>query len=138
MALVPATGWCVPSLSFVSASDTHYEDPDESNDLERAILATCNSVPNRTMSNVPLRGMRGILVPGDLLNTGTATQSSYWSADYGLNGSDGRIPEYPVYEVFGGSGHDGAAMPATSVGSWVSWVSTGTPASTAMRTTSVR
>jgi len=111
--MLPVCAWGVPSLSFVSASDTHYEDPNESNDLERAILATCNRVTSRTLANVAVRGMRGIFVPGDLLNTGTATQWNSWSADFGLNGADGRIPEYPVYEVFGGSGHDGAAMPAS-------------------------
>jgi autotransporter-associated beta strand protein len=113
VALLPAAGWGVPSLSFVSASDTHYEDPNESNDLERVILATCNTVTSRTLSNVAVRGMRGIMVPGDLLNTGTTTQWTSWAADFGLNGADGRIPAYPVYEVFGGSGHDGAAMPTS-------------------------
>ncbi|MCX6879536.1 MAG: HYR domain-containing protein [Verrucomicrobia bacterium] len=99
------------NFSFVSASDTHFADPDEKNDRERAILASVNTVTERTLGGIPVRSLRGVLNPGDLIDTGLAAQWSYWSRDFGLTGGDGAVLKYPVYEDFGGTGHDGAAMP---------------------------
>ena len=99
------------TITFVSASDTHYAFPDEKNDRERAILNSINSLTNRTLGGSAIPYLRGVLSPGDMIDTGLATQWSYWTRDFGLNGGDGEVLKYPVFEDFGGTGHDGATMP---------------------------
>jgi autotransporter-associated beta strand protein len=103
--------WAAPakavSVTFISASDSHYCDPDDLNDRERAILATMNNVTARTLGGAAIDPPRGVLFAGDLLNGGTTTQWNNWVRDFGLTGGDGAVLKYPVYETYGGSGHDG-------------------------------
>lgn len=55
---------------------------------------------------------RGVVVTGDITNSGTADQWALFTEDYGVNG-EGRIC-YPVYEGWGN--HDGGGAPGSVVG----------------------
>ncbi len=106
-ALRVLTAAAAPTLTFVSASDTHFMNPDVGNDLERTRLASINNVMNRTLAGTALRSFRGVLCPGDLIDKGMDAEWASWSRDFGLNGGDGAVLQHPVYEDFGGTGHDG-------------------------------
>lgn len=104
-------------ITFFVSSDTHYGRSDNGY-LNQLTIDMMNSAPGMELPSAFGGGRvatpRGVVLNGDLLDNGTnAEADKYWKqfeADYGLNGSDGRLA-YPVYEGFGN--HDGG--PATSV-----------------------
>ncbi len=112
-------------LTFLVCSDTHYglDQWGDNEALNKDAIDRMNAIPG-TAYPVSVGGTvntpRGVLVPGDLTDTGTWDNwyGYYWFLywregfvdDYGLKG-DGRL-DYPVYEGFGN--HD-IHSPATGV-----------------------
>jgi len=96
-------------VTFVSASDTHWDDNDSHNDAKRTILASINGLAGQTfpasIGGAVIQVPRGVLVAGDCTNGGSNSavrdQWGYWTRDFGLTGSDGTILHYPVYETWG-------------------------------------
>jgi hypothetical protein len=109
-------------LTFIATSDTHYRQPDHRlghhNDLNRATVDEINRIADEAWpanpGGGPIGRPRGIVVPGDLIDDGDMTtpdkrviareQFGLFLADFGLDGTDGRI-RYPVFEGWGN--HDG-------------------------------
>ncbi len=119
----PPTG---KGASFFLASDTHYlankEQPDAMDETSRGIntrlIEWLNKLPGTEVPAEAGGGMvgevSGVIHSGDLIDTGdkngaahVAMQKTEWAAftaDWGLNGGDGKL-RYPVREVWGN--HDG-------------------------------
>lgn len=113
-------------VAFFLVSDTHYlaerDEPSRMNarSLEVAgrLVDTLNALPGEAIPEAAGSGRvalpRGVIHGGDLIDSGdkggslhlqmAATEWRAYVADFGLNGTDGRL-KYPVYEVHGN--HDG-------------------------------
>ena len=127
--LFAADGAAVPEgkcASFLLASDTHYladkANPgvldDTSRDINARLIEWLNKLPGTTIPDEAGGGkvadVQGVIHSGDLIDSGDKTgeanvamQKTEWAAftaDWGLNGGDGKL-RYPVREVWGN--HDG-------------------------------
>lgn len=113
-------------VAFFLIGDTHYlankESPEKLDERSAAVttrlIDLLNELPGTAIPDAAGGGTvakpRGLIHAGDLIDTGDKTgavqqrmQRTEWQAyvaDFGLNGSDGKL-RYPVYEVHGN--HDG-------------------------------
>jgi predicted phosphodiesterase len=111
-----------PSVAFFLVGDTHYLADKENPDRLDAASATTNARLIDTLNRLPGTAIpqsagggtvahpNGLVHAGDLIDSGDknggvfpAMQQTEWlgfAADYGLDGSDGRL-KFPVYEVYG-------------------------------------
>lgn len=114
------------SASFLLASDTHYlankEQPDSmdetSRDINARLIEWLNKLPGTDISPEAGGGkvseISGVIHSGDLIDSGDKTRPAQlamqktefaaFTADWGLNGGDGKL-RFPVREVWGN--HDG-------------------------------
>lgn len=108
-------------VTFISASDPHYREPDHKhgchNDLNRATVEEINRIAG-TAWPAKCRGgtidpPRAVLLLGDVIDDGdlardgrriSEEQYKFFLADFGLDGTDGLL-RYPVLEGWGN--HDG-------------------------------
>jgi cytolysin (calcineurin-like family phosphatase) len=108
-------------VTFLATSDSHYRQPDHKlghhNFLNQATVDEMNAVTNANWPGQrggdPIRRPRGVVVPGDLIDDGdhalggrriSEEQFEFFRADFGLDGTDGRL-RFPVFEGWGN--HDG-------------------------------
>ncbi len=112
-------------VTFLVAADTHYglDQWGDNESLNKAAIDRMNNLEGTAWPAVaggsPIEEIRGVLVPGDLTDSGTSSNLyGYWFFghidgfvdDYGINGN-GRL-QYEVYEGYGNHDiHD----PATGV-----------------------
>jgi cytolysin (calcineurin-like family phosphatase) len=121
---VPCAGLAAPparDVTFLSASDTHYREPDHrlgcNNDLNRATIEEMNRITDlawpEKLGPAKIGKPRGVVLLGDLIDDGdraengrkpSAEQYQLFLADFGLDGTDGLV-KYPVFEGWGN--HDG-------------------------------
>jgi Calcineurin-like phosphoesterase len=109
-------------VSFFLVGDTHYlakqKKPDELDSVSREyssrLIEWLNRLPGSELIGSVGRGRlpapSGLIHAGDLIDSGNATGGSFetmqqtefkaWSADFGLNGGDGKLP-FAVREVHG-------------------------------------
>ncbi len=124
LAGVPCAGLAAPpvrDVTFLSASDSHYREPDHrfgcNNDLNRATVEEMNRITELAWPDKLGPGKigkpRGVVLLGDLIDDGdraengrklSAEQYQLFLADFGLDGTDGLV-KYPVFEGWGN--HDG-------------------------------
>jgi cytolysin (calcineurin-like family phosphatase) len=124
LACVPCAILAAPptrDVTFLSASDTHYREPDHRggchNDLNRASVEEMNRISELTWPDKLGPGKigkpRGVVLLGDIIDDGdraekgrqlSAEQYQLFLADFGLDGTDGLV-KYPVFEGWGN--HDG-------------------------------
>lgn len=111
-------------ITFISTSDSHYREEDNPkghhNELNRASIDEMNRITEAAwpekLGGGPIAPPRGVLSLGDLIDDGdhahrqdksrnlTREQFALYLADFGLDGTDGRL-KYPVFDGFGN--HDG-------------------------------
>ncbi len=111
----------VREVTFLSASDSHYREPDHRmgchNDLSRASVEEMNRITGTAwpekLGPDKIGKPRGVVMLGDLIDDGdraekgrkiSEEQYKLFVADFGLDGSDGLL-KYPVFEGWGN--HDG-------------------------------
>ncbi|MDB5107007.1 MAG: metallophosphoesterase [Fibrobacteres bacterium] len=91
-------------LTFFAVSDVHFGQSSVVKDSNRAAMpGFLNGLAGTnypaTLGGGPVAAPRGILVPGDLINTVDSALWRQYVADYGVNG-EGRV-KYPVYDGLG-------------------------------------
>jgi cytolysin (calcineurin-like family phosphatase) len=108
-------------VTFISTSDCHYREPDHRggchNDLNHASVEEMNRISDlawpEKLGPDKIAKPRGAVLLGDLIDDGdraekgrgiSAEQYKIFVADFGLDGTDGRL-KYPVFEGWGN--HDG-------------------------------
>jgi len=107
------------NVTFISTSDCHYKAFEAANwnRANRETIAEMNRISSLTwpakLGGGAIQKPRGVLVLGDCIDDGdkvrngkdyTAAQYKAFTADFGLDGTDGLV-KYPVYEGWGN--HDG-------------------------------
>lgn len=108
----PAAG---TDVTFLVTSDSHYEAVEklDRNERNRLTIDEMNRIAGEPwpekLGGGPIGKPRGVVACGDLIDDGdrkgeTERQWRHFVADFGLDGSDGRL-KYPVYEGWGN--HDG-------------------------------
>ena len=94
-------------VTFLHISDQHYSAEPEGDSLAATIKAM-NALPG-TAYPAALGGevtkLRGVILTGDLTNSGSPEDWQKFTAHWGLTGKEGLV-QYPVYE--GAGNHDGA------------------------------
>ncbi|MBI5834531.1 MAG: metallophosphoesterase [Armatimonadetes bacterium] len=103
-------------VTFYVCSDSHYGVTDTVAAANRGTIDFMNQLPGVLLPPALGEGVvltpRGVVVTGDLTDSGTAEQWAEFGADFGLNG-EGRL----VYPVFEGRGnHDGGMNAAVCPG----------------------
>ena len=108
-------------LTFFTCSDTHYREVAGSNATQTAIIDMMNALPGKeypaSVGGGKVGVPRGVIVPGDLVDTGQAPpakvskQWALWVADFGLKG-EGRL-HFPVYEGYGNHDLNGNCLVET-------------------------
>lgn len=113
-------------ISFFLVGDTHYladkDAPDQLDERSRRVttglIDTLNELPGTSIPETAAGGIvahpHGVIHAGDLIDSGDkngkswermqATEWDAYTADFGVDGRDGRL-KYPVFEVHGN--HDG-------------------------------
>lgn len=107
-------------VTFIPTSDLHYREPGHAggnhNDLNHASVEEINRITGTAwpekLGGDKIDKPRGVLVLGDVIDDGdglnghavSAEQYKLFSADFGLDGTDG-VLKYPVFEGWGN--HDG-------------------------------
>ena len=100
----PGAAWAQGvDLTFFVCADVHVGDVNEADNHENQIAAM-NALPGKPwpegFSGATVDEPRGVLVAGELTNTGIQAQWNRFVALYGLDGTDGTL-EFPVYEGYG-------------------------------------
>ncbi|MEI6604391.1 MAG: metallophosphoesterase [Verrucomicrobiota bacterium] len=121
---LPGVGLAAPTtrnVTFLSASDSHYREPDHRlgchNDLNRASVEEMNRISElpwpEKLGPDKISKPRGVVMLGDLIDDGdraekgrkiSEEQYKLFVADIGLDGHDGLL-KYPAFEGWGN--HDG-------------------------------
>ena len=126
LALAGSLAAATRDVTFLSTSDSHYRADDcplgNHNDLNRASVDEMNRITTVTwpekLGGGPISAPRGVLVLGDNIDDGDRMQGSrnlsgeqwsHFTADFGLDGHDGRL-HFPVFEGWGN--HDGPPVGA--------------------------
>jgi len=106
-------------VTFLVTSDSHYDafENEDRNERNRATIEQMNGITKvrwpEELDGDPIEKPRGVLLLGDVIDDGdrrmegesqSAQQYGYFLADFGLDGTDGRL-KYPVFEGWGN--HDG-------------------------------
>lgn len=100
-------------IKFVHVSDPHYVVDYAACASKTALVDRINALPGLTFPNSSEKvgNILGVIATGDLIDAGSggnATREAQWAnfiADYGLNGTDGRL-NVPVYEGWGNHDQD--------------------------------
>jgi len=116
------------NVTFLATSDCHYDvyENEDRNQRNRDTIEQMNGVgaaewPAETGGG-PIARPRGVLVLGDVIDDGdrelqgrkqSGRQYEFFRADFGLDGTDGRL-KYPVFEGWGN--HDGPPVGAEKFG----------------------
>jgi hypothetical protein len=100
----------VTDLTFYAVSDVHFGQSSAWKDGNRAAMpGWLNTLPGthypESVGGGPVAPPRGILVPGDLINSVDTALWKRYIADYGVNG-EGRI-KHPVYDGLGNHDYSG-------------------------------
>lgn len=90
-------------ITFFASSDSHYGVSDTIVSSNRATIDVMNSIPGTEYPASVGGGIvytpRGLILTGDLTNSGAASEWEQFTTDYGVNGEGYVI--YPVYEIAG-------------------------------------
>ena len=106
-------------VTFLVTSDSHYDafENEDRNERDRVTIERMNGIASVSWPDELGGGLigqpRGVLLLGDVIDDGdrmkdgknqSEQQNRYFLADFGLDGTDGRL-KYPVFEGWGN--HDG-------------------------------
>ena len=101
-------------ITFFGISDLHYTGP-ESHKANRDLIDIMNALPG-TAYPAEVGGNiatpRGVVMTGDIANSGRQQEWDAFVADYGLNGD--ALLAYPIYELWGN--HDGRTTDVVAQG----------------------
>ncbi|MCX7047388.1 MAG: metallophosphoesterase [Candidatus Sumerlaeota bacterium] len=107
------------NITFIATSDVHYDafENEDRNDRVRDTIQRMNAITSESwpasLGGGAIQKPRGVVALGDVIDDGdrifegkkqTAPQYAFFAADFGLDGTDGKL-KYPVYEGWGN--HDG-------------------------------